>query len=885
MAKRILWALLAVSLLAGHARSGTVTKPLRFDEPRIARSARGVRVEIAGCRTIGEPGAPALPTCPVRLLLPAGERVSRVSFTASGVRVIGRFTDIVVSNQAPPGRSPVSATAPETAAPAWGRLASEQTLAGMRVAFLELFPCRYDRVSGDLSSAGEIVVTVETVSDPALPAGRPRRDAMRRLAPAIDKPGDLPAIRRPEDGRGLLTTGETRIPYVIVTSEALSDYFAPLAYHRSREGLPARIVTVEHIDSTCAGADRQERIRAFIAGAWSSWETEYVLLGGDDEIIPHRGMYVKVGMDIEIDLPSDLYYAGLDGDWNADGDAYWGEPGEEDFLPEVLVGRLPVDSPAEVANAIAKICMYEDYPDAAACTNALMLGELLWTIDGENTWGGDYKDEIRFGSESWGSSSEGLPPAFDCETLYQRDLGFPWNAVHLSPLLEAGVNLVNHVGHSNPLMVMRMQSVDVAALANTPPAMPFVCYSQGCYAASFDNRDAAGSYYAEDCIGETFVTAQGGAAAFVGNTRLGWDSPGTTCGVSQFFDRQFFDALFGEGIVEIGAALEDSRIDNLPWISYSAVRYVLYGLVLLGDPAMRIWTGEPATLEVTCMDAVDVDQLGVGVEVTSGGLPVEGARVSLWCEDPSICCSGLTDAGGYILLEPGAAQTATAILSVTASNHYPAVDTVEIVNTESPLPRVTWIAVDDDTVGTSSGDGDGVIENGETVAFDIVIENAGSGALLGAEAILTCSHPHVDVVQGLFAIGDLPPRTAIIGDEVFLVKVNALIDDGQNLDFVISVRQEENRWDSGYSLVVQAPDLLLESWALTDTLHGDGDGCIEAWEHLRLHGAWRNNGNEDVLSPIVSLSVPGDSWLRVVKHSIAAPLLQAGGVIEIDGEL
>ncbi|MBN1886118.1 MAG: hypothetical protein JW876_11440 [Candidatus Krumholzibacteriota bacterium] len=888
MTKRIAWALLVCSLLAGHARSGTITRTCRFDEPRTERVAGGVLVTIAGCRTIGEPGREALPSRAVRLLLPEGETVSRLSFSAADVRPFGVVPGILhAPAQVPPGRSVAAEI--ETAAhplPAWGRLASVQSLAGLRVAFIEIFPCAYDQATGALSSAGAVTVTVETepaaAAGPA-PAPGARLSALRRLAPAIDNPEALPTIA--EALPGALGAGETRVPYVIVTSEALAGSFAPLVWLRTKGGLPARVVTVEHIDSTYAGSDIQERIRAFIADAWSSWETEYVLLGGDDEIIPHRGMYVKVGMDVETDLPCDLYYAGLDGDWNADGDAYWGEPGEEDFLPEVLLGRLPVDSPIEVSNALAKLVVYSDYPDPGACTRAFMLGELLWSIDGVDTWGGDYKDEIRDGSDAWGSTNAGLPARFECGTLYERDLGFPWNAFHVVPLLESGVNVVNHVGHSNTLEVMQLRSADVSALGNTPPAMPFVCYSQGCYAAAFDNRDAAGTILAEDCIAEAFLTAPGGAVAFVGNTRLGWDSPGTTCGVSQFFDRQFFDAVFGEGIVGIGAALEDSRLDNLPWISYAAVRYVLYGLVLLGDPAMRIWTDQPATLEVTCMETIDIDQPGLAVEVHSGGIPVEGARVSLWCEEPSICCSNFTDASGYVLLEPSAAATATAILSVTAPNCYSAIDTVEIVNGDLPLPRVVWLAVDDDTTGASNGDGDGIIENGETVAFDIVIENAGSGSLIGAEAILTCSHPQVDILRGNFSIGELPPRTSIIGDDAFVVTVNSPVDDGQSLDFVISVREDERRWDSGYSLVVEAPDLFLEYWALSDTLHGDGDGCIEPWEHLCLHGLWRNNGSDDVVSPVISISFPPDSWMRAVKNTITAPLLPAKGAIVIDGEI
>ena len=59
----------------------------------------------------------------------------------------------------------------------------------------------------------------------------------------------------------------------------------------------------------------------------------------------------------------------LDGDWNADGDALFGEgfwQGFEDDLadlyPDVFVGRAPVSTSTEVQTFIAKSTTYENTP-------------------------------------------------------------------------------------------------------------------------------------------------------------------------------------------------------------------------------------------------------------------------------------------------------------------------------------------------------------------------------------------------------------------------------------------------------------------------------------------------------------------------------------------
>ena len=84
--------------------------------------------------------------------------------------------------------------------------------------------------------------------------------------------------------------------------------------------------------------DTQAKIRNFIRDAYFNCGIEYVLLGGDnstedgEELVPVRNLYYGYAVGFggstrkEGTLPSDLYYACLDGNFNADEDKYWGEP-------------------------------------------------------------------------------------------------------------------------------------------------------------------------------------------------------------------------------------------------------------------------------------------------------------------------------------------------------------------------------------------------------------------------------------------------------------------------------------------------------------------------------------------------------------------------------
>ena len=75
------------------------------------------------------------------------------------------------------------------------------------------------------------------------------------------------------------------------------------------------------------GADIQETIRLFLQDAYAKWGTEYVLLGGDTDVLPARYVINTFYPTYsQTSIPVDLYYAALDGNWNANGNAFFGEP-------------------------------------------------------------------------------------------------------------------------------------------------------------------------------------------------------------------------------------------------------------------------------------------------------------------------------------------------------------------------------------------------------------------------------------------------------------------------------------------------------------------------------------------------------------------------------
>ena len=229
--------------------------------------------------------------------------------------------------------------------------------------------------------------------------------------------------------------------YVIITSDLLMETFQPLQQWKIKKGLSAKIITVEWIENNYSGQDIQEKIRNFIKDYHETKSTQWILLGGDTNIIPDRKAWA---FDCEANyatgenqIPCDLYFSDLDGTWNDDGDNIYGEVEDNiDMYPDVFVGRAPVENAIEAETFVTKILSYEKAISTDYQTNMLFLAQILW--HDPYTDSGEGKDFI---DESY------VPDRFDpIAKLYEsKNNATTRNAL---AILNSGTNIINHDGHA-----------------------------------------------------------------------------------------------------------------------------------------------------------------------------------------------------------------------------------------------------------------------------------------------------------------------------------------------------------------------------------------------------------------------------------------------------
>ena len=780
--------------------------------PIIEQNSEFSIVKLDATQTWGNPGDPELLWFGIKLLLPVGTEATEINIKRSNPITYKLGKPIQpLQRQYPLSHQilePATAPNPEIyntdlAFPAtiYNGLRTE-FLCGHPIAFTAVSPFEYNPVQNSLVFYRSISIDVTSAgTSRALEAAHLlKRDQfiMQRLQKSVDNHQNIP----------LYTSQRTvGYEYLMIIDGAKAANWQPLADYYQSRGISVLLKPVVDIIASSTGNDTQAKIRNFIIGFYASNPLRYVLLGGDTDVIPHRGFYVNLGTGSEsdADIPADMYYSCLDGNWNYDNDNYWGEMPEADLAPEIAIGRICYNDDTEIANQINKITSYQITPVSTELKTALFVGEWLW--EGP-TWGGDYMDEMIGGSSSHGYTTVGVPTSWDISTLYDRTYGAEesWGPTQIRPLLSQGANLVNHLGHSNTTYNMRLSNNQVTSTSITNNGSSHnysIYFSQGCYAGSFDNRNTSAGSYTTDSIAEKFTSISTAAAGMIAHSRYGWGTQGSTNGASQYFHRQYIDAIFGEGIHELGYTLVDSKIDNISYITNAPVmHWVSYETNLLGDPAMNIYTDVPQfiTADLPGSWLVGLTQYNILTNAPNATVKLK--------QNNELIYEGITNATGVLLLSlteslmPGTYQ-----LFITAPNHYPFETTINVIASEMPYIICQNYTYDD---------ADGLYHVNEVINISLVAKNVGLVNQSSAGTIsLNSPSPNIQVLIGSVSFNAVTALDSLYLANAFQIRIVGSFVDHTSANLVFTAAYDTYSTQSFTRINLVAPILDMVAYHVT----------------------------------------------------------------------
>ncbi|MCX6272736.1 MAG: C25 family cysteine peptidase [Bacteroidetes bacterium] len=647
-------------LAYGPGYAGIVEKTYYFHSYSLKQSGKYQLICFDHTLQTGKAGEPTLAYAAVSLLLPPGEKAGSIEFVGENYsEITGNISLFPYQPSRPVGQqTPDGLVIQEgvyhqkTPYPDHSTgVLSTQYLYGHPFALCTFTPVVYLPGEKKAGYYQKVTIRIHTLTggeegQVPLPLNR-TKDAVSLVCSLAQNPGM-------SDYYPPIVTDTSACKLLIISPDLFLGHFQDLVDFYFVRGIRTRIVSISSISSTYTGVDQAEKIRNCIIQEYLSHQVEYVLLAGDAELVPARGFSANVQSSVlytDNNIPSDLYYSALDGNWNNDGDNLWGEIGEDDLLPEVSVGRFTVNTLAELSNQIYKSTHYQNFPIVADCRKPLLAGEFLYS--NPITWGGDYLDLLIGDHIDNGYSTVGIPEWHNIQTLYDEDLPGNWTPEMLLAKINEGASFLHHCGHSNQDYLMRLNSSSIVD-ANfsqvdgvTHNFMPV--YSHGCYCAAFDYSD---------CIAEKMVNLNTFAVAFIGNSRYGWFNEGTTEGPSIHLHREFVDAMYGHKVPQIGRAHLLSKIQTSPWVNApgqweeGALRWCFYDCNLLGDPCLSVWTDNPAALQISHVDTLTTLENTLAVYTDTAGVAMAG----LYCialKDSVMLGACITDSLGNATISLG----------------------------------------------------------------------------------------------------------------------------------------------------------------------------------------------------------------------------------------
>ena len=538
-------------------------------------------VTLEGGELRGIPGTPLLPAVPVLLLLPPGAEDVSFEVALSGEVPVGMrrldivpgyaqlplMTDAALHEVPEPDPAIYRSDAPWPSEPVLQTHSG--SLSGFTVASCLVQPWRYSPSRGLLSLYTDLEVTVSWSQGPAPTLTETQIEMASLRAAALQPAAGAVSSASPAS---IGSRGESE--YLIICDSAYTGIFQPLAELHQSQGMTVEIATVQDILSAFPGRDGAEQLRNFIRDRFLNSGTVYVLLGGDEELVPVRMIYLLCEGYADT-APVDLYFADLDGDWDGSGDGEFGQPDDDlDLYADVLLGRALVGNQEEAVLFVQKNLVYQSAPPAGDWSSrALLCGAVL------------FEDQGYTSAKGCDSIAAAMPASWDITKAYEVLYGDGFDT-HIA-VLDSGTGWNHFAGHGsnkgiwwayNPRSMMTKFLADTL----TNGDMAGIHTSIACHPAA---------YIDYECCAEAILhNPDGGGVAVMFNTSYGWEGFWPELGASEWMCIDLARSVFRNHARSIGFAFSTARDLRVPYVhfNYDRTFQSLLSFSAFMDPALAV---------------------------------------------------------------------------------------------------------------------------------------------------------------------------------------------------------------------------------------------------------------------------------------------------------
>jgi len=755
-------------------------------------------LEIAGGEMHGDTGAPALPVVSQLIAVPAGQTYQVEGITSDKIQLDGSYLPFPAQGFRDRDSDEFSwdqsfyTGNKAAAAQSVVQIGEPALLRGLRVVPVTFSPLSWDPATGKVEAIRELTVelTLTSSSDGNNPTrgDRPVPESFARMY-------EETVIGYERD----TALGAAPGSWLIITENdnAVKTAIEPLVGWRQRQGY--NVITADFSQTGSTNTS----IKNYLQNQYNSLQIplEFVTLVGD--------------ASGAVAVPS--WREGLSG-YNGEGDHEYTRLEGNDVLADVHLGRISVNSTAQLNTVIDKIVDYEMDPH--------MSNDIEWFRRAGLTGDPSSSGYSCIWVNQWVKQQ--------LERLNYTRIDTIWGGNFVTQMMStinAGETIFTYRGywHMSGLTTGYIESLSNGQ--KLPYAVILTCDT--------------GSFWSDDsCRSEAFLRApNGGGIASVGTATTGTHTRYNNC-----MFQGLLEGVLNSGDQRTGPSLTRGKLNmyqNYNQVQPNQVEVWSTWNNLMGDPATMIYTGIPQQLTVDYPASVSIGTNALPVTVTSGGQPVVGARVVVYRKSV-IRESAETDENGQVVLPLSNLTNGEILVTVIGNNLKPYLGGFNVGSVEYSVDYSDAMV-----------DGDGFAAPGETVELSVELINNGTGGVSNVTGHLVSSNPLVSVGAADADFGYLASGGAAWGQTPYVVTLDPSVAGGTVVPLQLLAESGVDQWVSLVNLTVTGPGA-----TMTDVVFGGAGAVIDPGETASVQITLENTGNQ-ATGGISGLLTSDSQWITV----------------------
>ncbi|MEN8223792.1 MAG: C25 family cysteine peptidase [Bacteroidota bacterium] len=194
---------------------------------------------------------------------------------------------------------------------------------------------------------------------------------------------------------------------------------------------------------------------------------------------------------------------------------------------------------------------------------------------------------------------------------------------------------------------------------------------------------------------------------------------------------------------------------------------------------------------------------------------------------------------------------------VTKQNYYRYHVPVDVIPANMP-----YVVYNDYDINDIAGNGDGILDYGESILLSLTLENVGLIDALGVDGIISCSNEYVSITDSTAYFGDiLSLQTASVTDE-YAFDLSSEVGDGELVVFNVEATDGDSIWNSLFAIQAHAPTMEFVDFTLDDAA-GNANGRLDPGETVEITCTITNAGSSEAYNVEASLSCSGNQYITI----------------------